>query len=127
MSAGNFVTARYGASYDPAELHPIRVQPETLLASAEAPTGAVVNAGLTAPLTSPISAQVTKSTRSLGLHARLVTLKIQGTPPPGYLAGTTVRIPALTPVFFNACKIDTVVTYLGTSWKVVGTRAEKTR
>lgn len=124
MSAGAFINSRYAATYDAAEIHPIRVQPETIAASAAATTGAVTNDPPTGTSTSPISAAVSKSTRSLGLNARVVTIKSTGTPPDGYVVGSVVRIPALTEAFYNACTKDIAVTYLATTWAVVGRRAE---
>ena len=127
MSAGAFINSRYAANYAAATIHPIRVQPETIAASAAAPGGAVTNDPPADPTTNPISAQVTKSTRSLGLHARLISIKVTGTPPTGYLAGSTVRLPALTPAFAAAAIKGVVITYLGATWEVIGTRAEVTR
>lgn len=126
MSAGSFVTAVYSATYGGGtERHPIRVQPETLLAA----RGAVVNAESPNPATNPISAQVSKSKRSLGLHARTVSLRlgVDETPPEGgYTATSTTRIPALQEAFYNACAVKgTTVTYLGATWVTTGVSAEK--
>lgn len=123
MSAGSFVTSRYAATYNATNVHPIRVQPETLAASA-AGTTPVVNAAPTAAVNNPIQAKVSGSKKSLGLTARSVSLRIQGAPPAGYFANSVTRIPALTQGFFTACAKGVVVTYLGTTWTVIGRSAE---
>lgn len=125
MSAGIFVNAVYSATYDGGtHLHPIRVQPETLAATA----GSVANGATDTPANSPISAMVSKSRRGLGLHARMVHLKSVATPPTGYKTGSTVRIPALQEAFYNACAITgTSVTYLSTTWVSTGVSAEEVR
>lgn len=125
MSAGPFVRAVYSASYgDGNNRHPIRVQPETLLASA----GGVVNGQSDSAATSPISATVSKSKRSLGLHARTVTIQSVVAPPTGYEAGSIVRIPALQEAFYNACSTKgTAVTYLGTTWQSVSVSNEEAK
>lgn len=122
MSAGNFINTRYDADYDVA-IHPIRVQPETITAE----IGTIVNAPPTAPATSPISAQVSRSTRSLGLHARVVFAKIAGTPPTGYAAGSTIRLPVLNSTFYNAALKGVLIQHLGTTWTITGRRGEVTR
>lgn len=126
MSAGAFIIAVYSATYNSgAERHPIRIQPETLAAA----VGSTVNAQSDSPATNPISAQVSKSKRSLGLHARTVSLKLAtGSTPPqgGYTANSTTRIPALQEAFYNACATKgTPVNYLGTVWETTGVSAEK--
>lgn len=119
MSAGNFVTVSYNASYA-ATIHPIRIQPET----SGATIGATDNNPVTDAPTSPISAQVSRSTRSLGLHARVVYAKVSGTPPTGYSTNARVKIPALTLAFFGAAVKGVTMTYLGADWVVTGRRAE---
>lgn len=125
MSAGLFTIARYAANYgDADQIHPIRVQPETL----EADIGGVLNGSSALELTSPISATVSRSTRALGLHARVIFARLTGTAPTGYAAGSLIRIPALSEAFFNAAAIPgTSMTYLGTTWRITGVRAEVAR
>lgn len=128
MSAGLFLDTFYTASYDNTRIHPIRVQPETLDAATTGAGGAVANSPATGPANTPISAEVTGSTRRLGLHARVIYMKLEGTPPTGYAAGSRVRIPALNPAFYTACLIKgQAVDYLGATWRVTGTRAEVVR
>lgn len=121
MSAGAFVNSFYDAFYA-ANVHPIRIQPETASAS----VGSTTNAAPSGPADNPISAQVSRSTRALGLHARIVFAKIAGTPPTGYSTVSKIRIPALNASFFAACTKGATLTYLGTTWTVTGRREEKT-
>jgi len=122
MSAGAFSDTFYAATYGNFT-HPIRVQPETLAASIDA----VDNDPPTGPADNPISAAVSRSTRSLGLHARLVFAKLAGTPPTGYAANAKVRIPALTEAFYDQATKNATLDYLGTTWTVTGRRAEVQR
>jgi len=129
MSAGRFVFTFYDADYgDGTAIHPIRVQEETL--EAEVVGGTEVNAPTGTASTNPISASVSDSTRSLGLHARILYLELAvgATPPTGYKEGSRVRIPALSKDFYAAATAgNQQVTYLGTTWRVTGSRQEKTR
>lgn len=120
MSAGAFVRARYGASYA-LEVHPIRVQPETLAAT----IGGTVNAAPAGAITNPISARASGSKRSLGLNARKVQLAAPATnPPAGYQAGGVTSIPALGEAFYNLAIKGTTCTYLGAAFTVVSRTTE---
>jgi len=122
MSAGVFSFVTYGASYETGVSHPIRVQPETL----EAAVGGTTNDPLVGDPTNPISAIVSGSRRSLGLHARTISLALVGSPPTGYAETSRVRIPILDPDnFATFAPKNTAVTYLGTTWRVTGSSAEK--
>jgi len=128
MSAGLFLDSFYQADYTAGAIHPIRIQPETTDAQATGTAGVVANSPATGPATVPISAQVSKSTRSLGLHARVIYLKIDGTPPVGYALSSRVRLPCLNIAFFQAARAKgTAVDYLGATWIVTGSRAEVAR
>jgi len=123
MSAGNFVTSRYRASYaSPIQIHPIRVQPETLLAEIDG----LANAATTDAINNPIVAAATGSRRSNGLKARRVRLQLPvgTTPPAGYRANGITTIPALQPAFFALATKGAVCRYLGVDWVVVGRVAE---
>lgn len=122
MSGGVFSISRYASDYNAgAEIHPIRVQPETILAT----TGLVDNDPPSGTLTSPISARISGSQRTLGLVARRIRLRVTGDPPATYAEGSRTTIPALTPAFYAACVKGTEVTYLGTTWEVTGRTAER--
>lgn len=126
MSAGAFLFTKYEANYSPTvQIHPIRIQPETALASG---AGGLVNSPPTAALTSPISATISKSRKSLGLHPRYLTISLTGAPPATYKDISTARITCLTQAFYVANALNsTVITYLGTTWRVSGFDAEKVK
>lgn len=119
MSAGEFLKSKYQASYGAGtQIHPIRVQPETIVAdfadgTNEPPTGAVNN---------PISAIISRGAKAKGLRPRFVTIKLQAsaTPPEGYKALAITRIPILTSGVFNDIEEGQVVNYLGAAWNVIG-------
>ncbi len=125
MSAGVFITSFYEASYDDGtHVHAIRVQPETIAATA----GGVTNVSAAGAANEFTRAIVSGGRRRNGLHARIVRLRILGTPPTNYSATSNTTIPCLTADFFNVCSIPgTVVTYLGTTWEATGTTPEKNR
>jgi len=130
MSAGVFLKTFYQASYDSSKVHKIRIQPEDVDATITAPGGTVVgNALATGPANAAGSAQISKGTRGLGLHARLVYLVLPSTstPPTGYKVGSRTAIPCMTIAFYNACLLGGELDYLGTQWEVTGTRAEVVR
>ena len=116
MSAGAFVRARYQASYGKGrEIHPIRVQPETVTLD----VGGVTNALPEDAISNPISALVSRGRRSRGLIVRTVTIQAPiSDQPDGYLPGGLTTLPCLTETFFQACAAaddTTVVNYLGVS------------
>lgn len=125
MSAGTFGKTFYQASYGGGtNIHPIKVQPETIAAS----TGDADNDPPTGPITNPISAQASGGRRSIGLHARIIYLQLLGTPPAEYSAGSRTKIPCLTEAFYNAAIAPgATISYLGTTWKVIGSSEEKVR
>lgn len=123
MSSGNFVISKYQATYSATAIHPVRVQPETLLASI-AGTVAVVNSPPSGAVSNPIVASVRGSKRGNGLVCRRVTMRVSGTPPTGYLANGVTSIPALTPAFYNAAIKGATMTYLGANWVVTGRSLE---
>lgn len=125
MSAGAFEFTFYEASYGTAT-HPIRVQPETTEASVGNP--AVTNVTTATTASTPISAKVSGTGRSLGLIARRVRLvNNAANPPAGYKVNSATVIPALTEAFYDACVPNEVVTYLGSTWRVTGRTDEIAR
>lgn len=123
MSAGNFTRSRYEATYDNTQIHPIRVQPETLL-MADASSTSTVNAPPSAGVTNPISAEVSTGKRSLGLKPRKFNMVLAGTPPTGYSLGSRVSLPILTESFYTALSINDTINYLGTTWTLVSKSPE---
>jgi len=122
MSAGVFADSKYECVLS-GFIHPIRIQPETALASANS----VANTAPTGALDTSQSAQVSASPRALGVHPRIVYAKISGTPPTGYSPTSRIRIPALTAAFFQECSKGVILTYLGTTWTITGRRNESLR
>lgn len=120
MSAGDFVRSRYESNVG--NIHPIRVQPETIAANVGA-----ANAAPTAAVDIPISAKVSGGKRELGLIARKVRLAFTATPPTGYAEDSIVTIPILTPAVFNQIAVGTTGTYLGAAVEVVGTSPETSK
>lgn len=121
MSAGAFVRSRYQAEYITTQIHPIRVQPETISAS----IGGVTNAPPAGAQNNPISAKVSGSKRTLGLVARKIVIAAPtSSPPTGYSPGGKTTIPALTSGFYNAAIKGVNCTYLGATFQVVGRSQE---
>jgi len=126
MSAGRFTGTRYQASYGAGnEIHPIRVQPETISLT----INSVANNPPAGAITNPISAVVSRGSNARGLRPRLVTLRAPDTNPPAtYLAGGITTVPLLNTAIAAAAANaddDTTVSYLGIStWTVVGVASE---
>lgn len=120
MSTGSFINSLYNSNKT-GDVHPIRIQPETLTLS----VAGVTNAAATGPAGSPISAQVSQSKRAKGLNARTVTFKFTPTAPTGYKAESPITLPWLAGVGdFDSFKAGDAIAYQGGSGEVVGTTAE---
>lgn len=124
MSAGNYVIGRYTATYDNTQIHPIRVQPETLELVVVVGGSNVTNGSATGSINNPISAIVSKSRRGIGLVARLIRVRFTGTVPDDYQPGGTIALPVVNPAIMNVSKGATG-TYLGQEIVVVGTSPER--
>ena len=120
MSAGEFVRSRYESNAG--NIHPIRVQPETIAAEIGS-----ANAAPAAGVDVAISAKVSGGRRELGLIARKVRLAFTAAPPAGYAEDSIVTIPILTPAVFNAIAVGQTGTYQGVAVEVVGTTPETSR
>jgi len=125
MSAGAYTRTKYAASYGSStNVHPIRVQPETLAATIDG----TANDPPSADISNPISASISRNRNSLGLRARIVILEAPATgQPTGYKPGGLTKIPALTQAFFNAAVKGATCTYLGASFEVVSKSDEIVR
>lgn len=122
MSAGVFTRSRY--TTDAGIVVPIRVQPETLTAT----LGASANSGSTNDVTPGYPrATVSKSRRSIGIHARTVTLKFTGTAPTGYAANQTYTIPVMSRTVWLTLSEGVTCTYLTVAAEVVSVNPEKIR
>lgn len=120
MSAGAFETRKY-SSNETGEVHPIRIQPETLTLS----IGGTTNSEPSGARTSKISARVGGGNRQLGLKARSVTIKFPDTAPSGYKVDSPFSLPWLDPSTFGDIGDGDAVSYLGASGVVVGTSPER--
>lgn len=92
MSKGTFVISKYDCEAT-ASVHPIRVQPETLLIS----VAGTANSAPAGALSSPVSAQSSQSKRALGVNARTVTFKYPAPAPTGFKADSPITVPWLQP------------------------------
>jgi hypothetical protein len=110
MSSGVFTISKYAASYgDADQIHPIRIQPETLTAS----IGGTANSAPAGAVNNPIQCRSAGGKRQIGLAARYIVIKFPATgQPAGYAPSGTTRIPALTETFYNAATKGTAITYL---------------
>lgn len=110
MSSGNFLDAKYVD--DLGEVHPIRIQPETINPWNANGAGTIA-AGVP-------SAKVSSSKRALGVNARTARFKWAGTPPTGYAANSIIALPILTKTAFDALVKAVDYPYLGTGLNLVG-------
>lgn len=120
MSAGAFSRSRYQT--DEGEIHPIRVQPETILANVGA-----ANTAPTGSVTQSAFAKVSKGRREYGIGARSVSVIFTATPPVGYKLDQTYRIPILTPTAFSAALVGGTGTYLSTAIEIISKNTEQIR
>lgn len=122
MSAGAFVRSRYQASYGTGDqVHPIRVQPETLALT----VGGDANGAPSDSITNPISALCSIGKRARGLSPRSVTIQFPATgQPTGYKAGGITRVPILTEGIYGSITVGGEVTYLGVTCEVISKSPE---
>lgn len=121
MSAGAFTRTFYAD--DDGDIHPIRLQPETLLAE----FASTVNAAPAGPTDSEISAQVTGSRRGLGLFARYVTVKFTATPPTGYRANSTYKIAVPSKTVYDGITVNSAGEYQDVAIQVISKTDEVQR
>ena len=124
MSAGPFTNSFYTSDAD--FVHPIRIQPETLTLT----IGGQANSAPTGPADAGTGfVRVSGGKRTYGITPRKVSIRFTATPPTGYAANQTYRIPVLVPGHYQAYiepKLQTG-TYLGVACQVVGKSAESGR
>lgn len=118
MSNGPFTISKYET--DNGDIVPIKVQPETLTATFDstanaAPAGAV-SEGFP-------SADVSRSKRAIGIHARTISVRIT-TPASGYADNSLVRIPVMQPSVYNGAAKGDAVTCAAGSGTVAGKSPE---
>ena len=122
MSEGRFTRSRYEAN--DGDIHPIRVQPETLTAT----VGGAANAAPTGAVDNSISAKVSRGNRGFGLRPRFVTFAWnEGAAPSGYDDRTLQRLPILTESVWDGIEVNDPVSYLGGTGVVVSKSPESIR
>lgn len=120
MSAGPFTRTSYRGN--DGQNYPIRVQPETLLAT----FGTTVNVAPTGPPDAGLpTARVGGGKRRFGLRARGVVITFPEDPPAGYKAGSYIRIPVLLDTVWNGIATFQAVTYLETTGAIVVSKYEE--
>lgn len=120
MSSGPFVLSKYEA--DNGDIHPIRVQPETLSANVGA-----ANTAPTGSVTVGLFASARKNRRAYGLGARAVRVRFTGAVPDDYAPNQVLTVPVLTPTAFASAIIGATGTYLGSPIIVIGRSPESSR
>jgi hypothetical protein len=114
MSQGSFVIAKYET--DQGDTRPVRVQPETIIASTNPEGTGTLAGGLI---------RVSGGKRKIGKKARSMTLKQNiGAPVNGYQATRTITLPVFTKAAFDALAIGQAVTYNAGTWVVTGASPE---
>lgn len=118
MSAGAFVLSKY--QRNDGEIHPIRVQPETLGLvvdgnNNDAPAGASTRRTL---------ALIGKANGGYGVRPRKINVRFTGTVPTDYKVDQTYCIPAMQEAIWNAAITGATGTYLGQAIEVVSVSAE---
>lgn len=121
MSAGAFVRGRY--SDDNTDIRPIRVQPETILAT----FGTTANVQPTAGIDTLPAAKVSGGRRSYGVHARYATIVFETDPPTGYKVNSPIRLPILTKVVWDGIAPGQSVSYLDKTGIVISKTPEYIR
>ena len=115
MSAGLFEIKKYKAPAG--QIVRVKVQPETAAAVLNGAANAEVGDDPTVPGIFNLNLG---GRRRRPFSARYVTLAWTGSPPTGYTANATVRIPVLNPTVFAGCNEGDDATYLGAACQIVG-------
>lgn len=126
MSAGAFSIGRYERDNE-TDIHPVDIQPETASAVLNGTANGFPGASA-ADVTSDISAQISGSRRSKGLHCRTVSVKFgttAGSFPAGYKPGTTATIPVFQKSVWDSLKRGQDATYLDTACLITTKAGEK--
>lgn len=118
MSSGSFSRSRYERNNG--NIHPIRIQPETLTLT----IGSQANTAPTGAATSNISAKVTRGNRGVGLKPRTVTFAYN-TAPAGYKQDSPITVPWLRESTFDAIGRGSTGTYNDVAVTVLYTSPER--
>lgn len=117
MSSGAFTRTFYERNNG--DVHPIRVQPETLTLNIGG-----ANSAPAGPADSNISARVSGGNRGIGLRARTVTF-VYDTAPAGYKQDSPITLPWLQETTFDAIGKGSTGTYGGQAITVLYTSPER--
>jgi len=122
MSTGEFVAAKYQNGLN-GDIHPIRIQPETLGLT----IGQIVNGEPAGAIDSDLRAFSSSRNRRGAVNARKVGLEILTSGPNGYEVGSTIYVPVLIPETLGAFLLpaDQEGTYNGATVKVIGSSPER--
>lgn len=112
MSSGAFTISKYETN--DGEIHPVRVQPETLACQ----FGSTANAAPAGAVTDNQRAKVTKGAREYGIGCRTVTITFGENPPDEYRPYAYITLPVLQESVWDAITDGSAVTYLGTAGTV---------
>lgn len=123
MSTGAFVESVYESGKPAPNLHPIRVQPETLTLTID---GTANSAG-GAEATSELRAFSSSRNRRGAVNARKVGLEITAGGDAGYEVGSTIYVPVMTAATLSAYLFPAgkTGTYNGASVRVIGSSPER--
>lgn len=123
MSAGEFTRTFYELDTgNGGGIARVRVQPETISAT----INGVANDAPAGPATLPVTAQVSKGNREIGIGCRTVTLEFTGSLPTDY-SGDNVTIPVLQESTYASWTVGQTGTYLSVPVEVVGRSPESVR
>lgn len=121
MSSGAFTLSKYETNAG--EIHPVRVQPETLTAT----FGSTANAAPSGSVTNNQRAKVTKGKRQYGIGCRTITLTFGASPPSDYRAYSYITIPVMQQSVWDAITDGSTVTYRSTAGTVQYKTPERIR
>ena len=126
MSSGDFRAVLYEATYNNTQIHPIKLQPETLQATfSNGVDTPFANSSPTGVATSPISAQVSLGRKQVGLRARYALCR--WTTKPANYDGDTFKLVVPDRSNFDSIAFGFVVTYLGGTGTVIAKEPERAR
>jgi hypothetical protein len=123
MSTGSFVDSIYQSNKPSSNLHPIKVQPETLTLTLDG----TANTAPAGPTTSELRAFSSSRKRRGAVNARKVGLEVTSAGPNEYKVGSQIYVPWLDPdTFYTVTLGDNITgTYNGAGVKVIGSSEEK--
>lgn len=122
MSSGPFALARY--QNNNGDVLRMRVQPETIALTLGTATNGIASGAITPGFPSAI---LSRSRRSIGVHARRVTVRVTAAGTSGLSVGSVITLPWFVRATFDSLPQDATGTYNGASVVLIGSLGEKTR